>query len=170
MEETTAVDRSKVTIKLPKRYNAGGAFIEWQEFKVQTRRMPNGYSVTLAAVFTGNRIVFGASACAPDDYFVQSQAENRSMGRARQRTFEILTNRRHSGKTLLENHSNGDEMDFFYYDGPDDREQIMKEIREFAGEAYGLVAINAERQSILREISEIRRQHDNRFDFKIEMA
>lgn len=89
--EEVAVDKSKVTVRVPKRLWKGrnAEWVEWHEYKLKTRRMPNGYTVTISAVCTDSQIFLGASACSPGDCFHRKPAYNLSIGRARQQAFQV---------------------------------------------------------------------------------
>lgn len=165
------IDKSKVTVKVPKRLSKSHEYIEWREFKLPTRRMPNGYRVTLAFIQIGNKLIFGASACSPLDEFVKASAYNRAIGRARQFAFLLLTGKTMSKSvgTLLYDPNCGQIRNLAYITGADEAKLILGlgKIAVSQRDLYSLVARNAERKALLSEISALRRDHGNRFDILV---
>lgn len=160
-------DKSKVTVRVPKRLWKGNSpgYVEWREFRLKSRLMPNGYWVTLAAVQTYNRIVFGASACSPHDVFDSDSAYPRAIGRARQRSF--LVEARGLPYSLVD--LDIDIPTTQIYDGPDDRSAVRSMVHGCveALHLYDVVARNAERKAIISDIKALREHYGYRFDIKL---
>lgn len=165
------IDKSKVTVKVPKRLSKAHEYIEWSEFKLQTRRMPNGYTVTLAFIQIGNKLIFGASACSPYDTFIKASAYNRAIGRARQFAFQLLTGKTisKSMRSLLYDPEVAQLRNLAYFTAPDDGRLViaMAKLAVSHHDLYALVARNAERNALLSEIAILRRDFGYRFDITV---
>lgn len=165
------IDKSKVTVKVPKRLSKSHEYVQWREFKLQTRKMPNGYWVTLAFIQVGNKLIFGASACSPYDEFVKGSAYNRAIGRARQFAFLLLTGKTISKgmRSLLYDPEVAQLRNLAYITGPDDPKFVLglAKIALTQHDLYALVARNAERNALLYETARLRRLHGYRFDITV---
>lgn len=165
------IDKSKVTVKVPKRLSKAHEYIEWSEFKLQTRRMPNGYTVTLAFIQIGNKLIFGASACSPYDTFIKASAYNRAIGRARQFAFQLLTGKRISKnmRSLLYDPEAAQLQNLAYFNTVTDNNLIIEMAKKCVSmkDLYALVARNAERNGLLSEIATLRRDFGYRFDITV---
>lgn len=172
VESMKDVDKSLVSLKVPRRFAKRLESVEWREFRLKTRLMPSGYRITLAFVAVGNRIIFGASACSPGDFFVKSSAFNRAIGRARQTAFLVLTASQGTGSTsLLFDRKARLRRDVVYYSAdPSNREELLAYAKSKAVSLYDLVASNAERNSVLFDCSILQRQHGNRFKITVSDA
>ena len=85
-----------VLLPVPKKFqrSIGKIDIEVIEFLFRTKLMPNGYKVTMAAIYTVEAphiLAMGASACSPEDVLDRQEAAGRALGRARQQALYWIT-------------------------------------------------------------------------------
>src|SRR3990167_8283962 len=121
------------------------------EFVFRSQLQPNGYYVTMAAIYlpTADRLVFGASACSPEDSLSRVEAANRSIGRARQQAFWILAGFK-SRKSLI---------------GPEGSAAIVYKlhsgigVERLAGIFAKAVAQNAELESLRCSLKNLAKKH-----------
>lgn len=162
--EETKIDKSKVTVRVPKRLWKGNSaeYLDWQEFKFRTRLMPNGYRVTLACVKKEQCLYFGASACSPHDFFEPKSAYPRALGRARQLAFLANLPDHKLMPTLL---NDGGEP-FYYLSVADPEEVKLKQMRSTADGLYAIACSNAEAKALDVELEEISRRYGNRYEIE----
>jgi len=128
------------------------------ECNLRTRRMPNGYKITISAVHLPDQrvTVYGASACAPDDRFDLKRAEKLSMKRARQQA-DLFVKRLPSKISLLSisGRAGGDIL--IHASTVQVRD---KDIAYFAEtRLYDIAAFNAEAKSVLEELETVFKRH-----------
>jgi hypothetical protein len=159
-------DRSTVTLEVPpKLWTYLHKTIEVHEFKLRARKMPNGYIVTLAAVCFQDKIVFGATACSPDDYFQADMAWARALGRARQTLF--ATENRGYDRVLSLTEIEQRQMPF-RHTGTNDRTSLFESVYSKADWVYETVAANAETQAVMKAVAGLTRLFGKRYNFTVE--
>lgn len=159
--EETKIDKSKVTVRVPKRLWKGNSaeYLDWQEFKFKTRLMPNGYRVTLACVKMEGYLYFGASACSPHDFFERKSAYPRALGRARQLAFLANLPDHKEISTIL---NDGGEP-VYYLSVSDPEAKKLTQMRSLAGSLYSVACGNAEEKALDVELAEISQRYGNRY-------
>ncbi len=154
----------EVEVRIPRKYSLSivpsvtapdGQFCKWAEFSFRSKRMPNGYTVTLAAIYLKEqrRTIFGASACAPDDVFDGKRATEFSLGRARSQAFRVL-----AGELPEESLIGSVGRESLLHSNTD-QDLIEEDIRSCAGTLYIDVAFNAEVRAIFDEYKLWQRMH-----------
>lgn len=151
-----------VKIPVPRKFQSA---IKWDtlevvEFAFRSKRHANGYIVTMAAIWIPNiqRLVFGASACSPEDAVLiplrgmqafRREAARRSMGRARQHAFWVASGFK-SRKSLI---------------GPEGSSECMWHmtssggVKELATIFAKAVAGNAEAEAARVAVKKLMRKH-----------
>ena len=128
------------------------------EFAFRSQRHPNGYYVTMAAIYlpTIDRLVFGASACSPEDSPSRVEAANRSIGRARQQAFWILAGFK-SRKSLIG--PKGCSELHYNMDSPSNAFNGHNTLHVLADRFAKAVAANAELESLRLSLRKLAKKH-----------
>ena len=162
-----------VQLRVPKKFIAkiGSTSVTVVEYSFRSRRMPNGYWVTMAAIVLPDmrRMFLGASACSPEDKFNRREAAARSIGRARQQALYALAGWGVRPTLLTPNRYDycTDEAGVFNMADTNVHDINAKSIEAFARQYEMKVAMNAEAEYIRMILLRLRRAHPN---FKVSIT